>query len=108
MDETKALRAQMRNQKQETANSNGQAFNFGFNEYRQNFENVWTLKNYSVLMEAIWRLPVDWRFFVKHQVFARMDRLDQSDIIGDGTEIERLLKEIAREYPDISNDLYPH
>ena len=108
VDETKTLRAQMRNQKQETPNNNGQAFNFGFNEYRQNFENVWTLKNYSVLMEAIWRLPVDWRFFVKHQVFARMDRLDQSDIIGDGTEVERLLEEIASEYPDISNDLYPH
>jgi N-methylhydantoinase B len=108
VDETKVLRAQMSNQKQETANSNGQAFNFGFNEYRQNFENVWTQKNYSVLMEAIWRLPVDWRFFVKHQVFARMDRLDQSDIIGDGTEVERLLEEIASEYPDISNDLYPH
>ena len=58
-------------------------------------------------MDAIWRLPVDWRFFVKHQVFARVSRLDKDEITGNGNEVQRILEEVASEYPDVSRALIP-
>ena len=107
IDETKSLRETLNDQNSQCLESNGQSFQFGFNDLRQDFENIWTESNYSVLMDAIWRLPVDWRFFVKHQVFARMSRLDKNEITGNGNEVQRILEEVASEYPDVSRALIP-
>ena len=45
--------------------------------------------------------------FVKHQVFARMSRLDKNEITGNGNEVQRILEEVATEYPDVSRALIP-
>ena len=66
---------------------------------------MWTPANYTELMNAIWRLPVDWRFFVKHQVFSRIKLLDDGSLIGDGSEVMTVLRDIAEEYPDVAEAL---
>ena len=56
-------------------------------------------------MNAIWRLPVDWRFFVKHQVFSRIQLMDGNSRLGDGSEVMAVLRDIAEEYPDVAESL---
>ncbi|MCH2491822.1 MAG: hydantoinase B/oxoprolinase family protein [Gammaproteobacteria bacterium] len=101
VDETCALRKKARQNAPEP-NGNG---GFGFNQYRREFEEMWTLANYSALTKAISRLPVDWRFFVKHQVFSRIQLLDDHSRIGDGSEVMTILRGLAEEYPDIADVL---
>ncbi|MBU05987.1 MAG: hydantoin utilization protein B [Dehalococcoidales bacterium] len=101
VDETNTLRKEA---KQNGFSHNGNGA-FGFNQYRRDFEALWTPENYDVLMKAIWRLPVDWRFFVKHQVFSRLKLLDDDARLGDGSEVMMILKDIAEEYPDVAQAL---
>ena len=101
VDETNTLRKEA---KQNGFSHNGNGA-FGFNQYRRDFEALWTPENYAVLMTAIWQLPVDWRIFVKHQVFSRIKLLDDDTRLGDGSEVKMILKDIAEEYPDVAQAL---
>ncbi len=100
-DETDTLRQEAR--KENVSRNRNDAF--GFNPYRRDFEAMWTPANYAALMDAIWRLPVDWRFFVKHQVFSRIKLVDSNSRLGDGSEVMAVLRDIAEEYPDIAQSL---
>lgn len=100
-DETDTLR-QEASQESVLHNGNGA---FGFNQHRRDFEAMWTPANYEALMNAIWRLPVDWRFFVKHQVFSRIQLMDGNSRLGDGSEVMAVLRDIAEEYPDVAESL---
>jgi N-methylhydantoinase B len=43
---------------------------FGHGPGRRTFEAVWTLARYDALTRILAAVPVTWRFFVKHKVFA--------------------------------------
>ncbi len=48
---------------------------FGFNKAWLDYEAVWTRANYERLTALLAKLPVEWRFFIKHRVFEGMAAL---------------------------------
>ena len=66
------------------------------------FERVWTRENYEVLTEILARLPVDWRFFVKHRVFEAVERMPGDERTGTGDEVRRAFSLLAAEYPELA------
>ena len=78
---------------------------FGFNAERLEFESTWTRSNYTVLINALLKLPVDWRFFVKHRVFESVDNLRLSGTRVCEDDIKAALSKVANDYPEISSEL---
>jgi N-methylhydantoinase B len=68
---------------------------FGFNQARIDFERVWTRSNYERLTTLLAKLPVEWRFFVKHRVFESIERLPDRERIGMGDEVERSFRQVT-------------
>ncbi|MCP5151284.1 MAG: hydantoinase B/oxoprolinase family protein [Ectothiorhodospiraceae bacterium] len=93
VDATDALRAQMRAADGRTG--------FGYNAERVAFEGIWTRQNYTALTEILARLPVDWRFFVKHRVFEALEAMAPQERRGDGAEVRAAFRAIAARYPEL-------
>jgi N-methylhydantoinase B len=68
---------------------------FGFNQARIDFERVWTRSNYERLTALLAKLPVEWRFFVKHRVFESIERLPDRERTGTGDEVERSFRQVT-------------
>lgn len=75
---------------------------FGYSDARVEFERVWTRDNYTALCEILARLPVNWRFFVKHKVFEAIDRLPESSRTGKGDEVRRAFDIVSAEYSELA------
>jgi N-methylhydantoinase B len=71
---------------------------FGFNQARVDFERVWTRASYERLTALLAKLPVEWRFFVKHRVFESIERLPDRERTGTGDEVERSFRQVAGNY----------
>ena len=78
---------------------------FGFNAERLEFESTWTRSNYSVLINALLKLLVDWRFFVKHRGFESVENLRLSGTEIGEEDIKAALRNVANDYPQISSEL---
>ena len=87
---TDALRAELR--------ATGADEGFGYSSARREFEAVWTRQNFEALSEILTRVPVDWRFFVKHRVFEAIEELPEVDRSGDGSEVRRVFDAVAAEH----------
>ena len=70
---------------------------FGFNPGRIDFERVWTVERYAALTEILAALPVTWRYFVKHRIFAEIG--DREGSAADVRAIYRGLTERFRDLP---------
>ena len=92
--ESAALRAQMR-----SADGNR---GFGYSPAREAFEQMWTRDNYATLARILARLPVDWRFFVKHKVFEAIAAMPAEQRRGNGDEVERAFAAVAAEYTELA------
>ena len=75
---------------------------FGYGEARMAFEKVWTRENYEALTAILARLPVDWRFFVKHRVFEAVERMQESERTGEGEEVRHAFSVLVAEYPELA------
>ncbi len=69
---------------------------------RTAFETVWTDANYASLTACLATLPVHWRFYAKHRIFAAVDAMDPADLQGDGSDVRRLFGELVEEFPQLS------
>jgi N-methylhydantoinase B len=74
---------------------------FGFNKAWLDFEAVWTRANYERLTALLAKLPVEWRFFIKHRVFEGMEALPAAERTGKGDEVERIFDRVAGQYPQL-------
>jgi N-methylhydantoinase B len=73
---------------------------FGHGPYRVAFENVWTRKRYAALTTILASLPVSWRYFVKHRIFAAVG--DVKELSNDGDhEIFDAYRQIVEQFPDL-------
>lgn len=65
---------------------------------RQEFERIWSDAAWDRLAELLFQLPVEWRFFMKHQTFAAMP----AEVTGDPVAaVERAFAEAASHHPQI-------
>ena len=74
---------------------------FGFNQAWLDYESVWTRANYARLAVLLRRLPVEWRFFIKHRVFEAMAALPAAERSGKGDEVERIFERVTAQYPQL-------
>lgn len=96
---TEALRTEMR------AGQQGDAPLYTYNAGREAFEAVWTDANYAVLTEALARVPVHWRHFVKRRVFDFVTSLSEDCRRGDGTEVSEALAAVIDRLPQLAEYL---
>lgn len=91
---TRALRGRMAAETRDTGF-------YDVGPYREAFEAVWTEANYDALTECLLRLPVHWRFYAKHRIFAAIDALDPAERRGDGSEVRAAFEALLVEFPQL-------
>ena len=74
---------------------------FGFNQAWLDYESLWTRANYQRLTVLLRRLPVEWRFFIKHRIFEAMAALPAAERTGKGDEVERIFDRVTGQYPQL-------
>ena len=72
---------------------------FGHSPGRITHEKVWTRALYEKLTELLWRLPVNWRFYVKHQLMNVIDALDVEDV--NPAELESAFDGLLEQHPQL-------
>jgi N-methylhydantoinase B len=73
---------------------------FHYGPGRSRFLGVWTPARYAALTGILAALPVSWRFFVKHQIFAALgDAPAPPD--GGAADVERAYGELAARFQDL-------
>ncbi|MBB4015778.1 N-methylhydantoinase B [Chelatococcus caeni] len=89
---TTQLRGQMR--------SDADWAEFGHGPGRLAFEAVWTEARYGVLTGLLAKLPVTWRYFVKHEIFRQIQRppVDGSDGVD---EVYRAYTQVTDRFADL-------
>lgn len=48
-------------------------------------------------------LPVEWRFFIKHRIFALMDQFSAQESVASPSQIERAIAVVTKKYPQLSD-----
>ncbi|MFI4989126.1 MAG: hydantoinase B/oxoprolinase family protein, partial [Alphaproteobacteria bacterium] len=74
---------------------------YDYGKARGEFEKLWTPANYDALTGILAALPVHWRYFIKHRIFERIERLSPAERKGDGREVAEAFEAIAREFPQV-------
>jgi N-methylhydantoinase B len=92
---TAALRERM-------AGTPGKAGFYDLGPYREVFESVWTDANYDALTQCLASLPVHWRFYAKHRIFAAIDAIEPAARKGDGGEVRAVFQELLLEFPQLT------
>lgn len=69
---------------------------------RTAFEQVWTDANYAMLTDCLAALPVYWRYYAKHRIFAAIEAMDAGDRAGDGSEVLTAFQAIVAEFPQLA------
>ncbi|ACL62591.1 hydantoinase B/oxoprolinase family protein [Methylobacterium nodulans] len=73
---------------------------FGFGEGRLAFERVWTRDRYAALTAILAEVPVSWRFFVKHQIFADLKQRGEA-AQGGAADVYRAYEAVAARFSDL-------
>ena len=77
---------------------------FDYGQGRTQFELVWTRRNYEVLTKILAAVPVHWRFFIKHRLFAEIgDEANESN----HEKISMLFDEILKDFPQLKETMEP-
>jgi N-methylhydantoinase B len=93
---TKKLRDD-RNAKRITSNSF-----YNLCDARVEYEKRWNKTNYDQLTDCLAKLPVTWRFYTKHRIFAAIDKWDESDTkLFNGQVVSSLFSKILDEFPEL-------
>ena len=66
---------------------------------REAFEAVWTDANYDALTECLASLPVHWRFYAKHRIFAAIAAKEAPATNGD--DVRALFEALLIEFPQL-------
>ena len=66
---------------------------------RTAFEAVWTEANYDALTECLASLPVHWRFYAKHRIFAALDEMEAPST--DGGDVRAAFEALLDEFPQL-------
>ncbi|MBV9863340.1 MAG: hydantoinase B/oxoprolinase family protein [Alphaproteobacteria bacterium] len=73
---------------------------FGHGEGRRAFEAVWTVERYRVLTRLLADVPVAWRHFVKHRLFAAVGR-EPAPAGAGAADVAAAYEALAAEFADL-------
>lgn len=80
------------------ADAGGAFFDFGAE--RDAYETVWTRDAYAAMMEILFALPVDWRFYIKHEIFRAVEALPEAER-GTAGSIRAIFERLRERYPQL-------
>jgi N-methylhydantoinase B len=76
------------------------ASHFDYGPGRSRYESIWTPQRYAAMTRILAAIPVTWRHFVKHQMFAALgDSVAGQD--GGAADIERIYETLSARYADL-------
>ncbi|WP_447044615.1 hydantoinase B/oxoprolinase family protein [Vreelandella sp. H-I2] len=102
---TETLRRELRH-RSSASKSPDEPFEYG--QYRTKFESRWTRNRYDELTSILASLPVEWRFFVKHQLFDALDeRLSEDLMAPDKGLVHDLFNSLLQRYPELRKNEPP-
>jgi N-methylhydantoinase B len=88
---TRALRAK---------DDDAQDEHFDYGPGRSRFESIWTRERYAAMTTILAKLPISWRHFVKHHMFAALKgAVAPAD--GGAADIHRLYRQLSQQYADL-------
>lgn len=93
IDATHAAREQL------LAAAVGSASFFGYGAHRDAHEAVWTPERYAALHRCLATVAVDWRFFLKHQMFDRMASASAAAGSADENTVYEMFEMLIGEFP---------
>ena len=73
---------------------------FGHGPFRVDYEQVWTRERYEVLTNILASIPVSWRYFVKHRIFAVIGK-SKASLSGGATDVYAAYREVVAQFPDL-------
>ena len=76
---------------------------FGHSAGRIAFEKVWTLSLYDKLTDLIWSVPVNWRYYLKHKLFAAVEQLNSEDV--NPQDLQRAFDNLLVEHPQLQDSV---
>lgn len=80
--------------------SEADAAEFGHGTGRQAFETVWTPARYAALTRILVEVPVTWRYFVKHEIFRRVQASPAKGSDG-AADVLEAYAEVAGRFTDL-------
>lgn len=99
---TDALRAARRGEREDEGEGEGAGGFYDLGPERTAFEKVWTDANYDTLTECLAALPVHWRYYAKHRIFAAVERMEPAERKGDGSEVQAVFRTMLAEFPQLA------
>ena len=72
---------------------------FGHSPGRIEFEKTWTIGLYDKLTELLWKVPVNWRYFVKHRLFGAVKLMKDADV--GPQDLESVFEDLLTEHPQL-------
>lgn len=73
---------------------------FDYGPGRSRFESIWTRERYAAMTRIMATLPISWRHFVKHQLFAALaGSVAPKD--GGAADINRIYRKLSEQYSDL-------
>ena len=65
-------------------------------------EKIWNKANYDTLTKILARIPIHWRFFIKHRIFEMMGNQETLD---SGEKISTYFEGLLTEFPQLEETL---
>ena len=78
---------------------------FGHSPGRVEFEARWTPRTYAKLHEVLWRLPVHWRFYAKHKIFASVDATGAEGEEAGEAAVQAAYNQLLDDQPQLKTEL---
>ena len=72
---------------------------FGHSPGRIGHEKVWTQTLYEKLIDLLWQVPVNWRYYVKHQLMGAVAGLNTEDVSP--SELQKAFDALLDEHPQL-------
>lgn len=98
VEQTAALRRE-----RTIANGAAAGVSFGFGPNRSAHEALWTPQRYEALTQCLESVPIRWRYFLKHQMFEKLEANVAGPCGTEGAEVvRRLFGELMDKYPALA------
>ena len=72
---------------------------FGHSTGRIEFEKVWTTTLYDELTVLLWKVPVNWRYFIKHRLFDAVAAMEKKDVSPQ--DLRSVFEDLLIEHPQL-------
>lgn len=73
---------------------------FGHSATRIEFESIWTERRYAALTDILASVPVAWRYFIKHQIFAAIGQ-KRSASLEDDSDVYDAYAQLTKQFAEL-------